>query len=160
MKNTLVKLLHLLEDNNAMIGGGFYYKKYFPLESVGMHVGLDDDPTRIKDYKIGDIIHNTLVLPSGCTLIKFKVFLDMEFPWYRTITVQGKPALTEDTYFCQKARAMGLDILTDTGLQCIHVDKERGIFYGHKDIVDVIEQGPNIITIVKPEWRDKYAAIG
>jgi len=70
----LVQLIHHKTD----IVGGFYYRKYFPLESTGMHENEEGSPIPIeiltnkmieenkdiKGYKIGDIIHNTLVLPS------------------------------------------------------------------------------------------------
>jgi len=130
--NSLVQLIH----HKADIVGGFYYKKYLPLESVGMHVNEKNQPIPIEDYKIGDIIHDTLVLPSGCTLIKVEVLKKLQFPWYKTITVNNRPTMTEDTYLCGKLKEIGVDIITDTGLQCIHVDYNKGMFYGHHDIVD------------------------
>lgn len=146
-RNALVKLIHLKAD----IAGGFYYRKYYPLESVGMHFDKDGNPSPIEDYKIGDIIHDTLVLPSGCTLIKTEVFKKMEFPWYRTIKRANQPALTEDTYFCEKARMLGYDIITDTGIQCLHVDRERGLLYGHSDIVDPAKNE------IKVDYREYFA---
>ena len=141
----LVRLLY----HDVDIVGGFYYRKYVPLESVGMHFDKEGFPAPIKDYKIGEIIHNTLVLPSGCTLIKVDMLKKMEFPWYESITVNNSAAMTEDTYLCQKAREVGADILTDTGIQCIHVDKERGVFYGHPDIVQD--------NVVIEKYREVYA---
>ncbi len=135
-KNVLVKLV----SHEADIVGGFYYRKYEPLESCGMHeykVKGIKVPRPIKDFKIGDIIHNTLVLPSGCTLINLDIFSKIEEPWYRTVTITGAPAITEDTYFCQKARLAGYDVITDTGVQCIHVDKSTNKIYGHPEIVDM-----------------------
>lgn len=131
-RNALVKLIH----HNADIVGGFYYRKYFPLESCGMHVDEEDCPVPIDNFKIGDIINNTLVLPSGCTLIKTDVFKNMESPWYRTCTINNRPTITEDTYLCQKARDLGYDIITDLGIQCLHIDKQGGTIYGHPEIVD------------------------
>lgn len=131
-RQALVQLVH----HKAGVAGGFYYKKYLPLESVGMHINEKNQPVPIEDYKIGDLIHDTLVLPSGCTLISVDVLKKMEFPWYKTITVNGRPTMTEDTYICQKFKDLGVDIITDTGLQCIHVDYNKGIFYGHQDIID------------------------
>jgi hypothetical protein len=58
----------------------------------------------------------------------------------------------EDTYLCQKARDINVDdIILDTGIQCIHVNKERGIMYGHKDIVD---QKNNIVY---ENWREYFS---
>jgi hypothetical protein len=147
-RNALIKLL----KNNADVVGGMYYRKYFPLETVGMHETEEGMPCSIDDYTIGDIIHNTLVLPSGCTLIKVEALKKIEFPWYKTITVNGRPTLTEDTYLCQKMRDIGVDIITDTGVQCVHVDFSRGIFYGHPELVD------QKINSIKEQFRD-YLAI-
>jgi len=145
--NALVQLIH----HKADIVGGFYYRKYFPLESVGMHVDEENRPTSIENYKIGDVIHNTLVLPSGITLIKTEVFKKMEPPWYRTCTIKGRPTITEDTYICQKARYLEYDIITDTGVQGIHVDKTNGVFYGHPEIVNKDKNQ------VYENWRSYFA---
>lgn len=134
-RNTLVKLI----SHEADIVGGFYYRKYLPLESVGMReILLNNEkvPSRIKDYKIGDIIHNTLVLPSGLSLVKLDIFKNISEPWFRTVNIEGAPAITEDTYFCQKAKSAGYDIITDTGIQGIHVDIQNNKIYGHPEIVN------------------------
>jgi hypothetical protein len=137
-RNTLVQLM----QHDTMIVGGFYYRKYTPIESCGMHeynVNGVMVPRPIKDYKIGDLIHDTLVLPSGCTLLNLDIFKNpkMEEPWYRTVTVTGAPAITEDTYFCQKAKMAGYDVITDTGVQCIHVDLSTNRIFGHPEVVDM-----------------------
>jgi len=131
-RNALVQLIHHKTD----IVGGFYYRKYFPLESVGMIEDEENCPIPIEDFKIGDVIHNTLVLPSGITLFKTDVFKKMEPIWYRTCTVNDKPTITEDTFICQRIRDLGFDIITDTGIQGIHINKETGLLYGHKSIVN------------------------
>jgi len=160
-RNGLVQLV----SHKADIVGGFYYRKYYPLESVGMHVNENNEPVpielltnnminndKIKDgWKIGDIIHNTLVLPSGITLIKTDVFKNMDSPWYRTCTIKGRATITEDTYLCQKARDLNYDIITDLGVQGIHIDKQRNILYGHSDIVNVTENK------VYLNWREYFA---
>lgn len=143
--NALVKLLHHKTD----VVGGFYYRKYFPLESCGMFEDNEKKPTALLDFKIGDIIHNTLVLPSGCTLIKTEVFKNMEKPWYKSFTVQGRPILTEDSFMCERFREIGIDVITDMGVQCIHVNKQKGILYGHPDIV----QNNEVVS----EYRDFFA---
>jgi hypothetical protein len=146
-KNALVKLI----QHGADIVGGFYYRKYEPIESCGMHeytINNELVPRPITNFKIGEVIHNTLVLPSGCTLINLDIFKNdkMEEPWYRTVTITGAPAITEDTYFCQKARLAGYDVLTDTGVQCIHVDLASNRIFGHPEIVDMSKN-----MIIHPE---------
>jgi len=161
-KNALVQLI----EHKADIAGGFYYRKYLPLESCGMHMDEESVPIPIENFQLktdfpinrngiiyisSNIIHNTLVLPSGCTLIKTSIFKEMEFPWYRTCTVNDRPAITEDTYLCQKIRDLGHDIITDLGIQCLHIDKTNGIFYGHPQIVDLENNQ------VRMEFRNYYA---
>ena len=104
-----------------------------------------------KRKTIGDIIHNTLVLPSGCTLIKVETLKKLEAPWYKTITVNNRPTMTEDTYLCGKMKEIGVDVITDTGLQCIHVDYTRGVFYGHLEIVDYEKNE------IRAKYRDYFA---
>ena len=101
-KNALVQLV----ARNEKIVGGFYYRKYFPLESVSM-INNNGVPDIVKDYKIGDLFEDCLVLSSGCTLIHRSVLEAIEPPWYKTFTVNQRAALTEDTYFCEKARRAG-----------------------------------------------------
>lgn len=137
-RNALVQLI----NHQADIVGGFYYRKYTPLESCGMHEYLikgEMVPRPIQNFNIGDIIHNTLVLPSGCTLLNLDIFNNpkMDEPWYRTVTITGAPAITEDTYFCQKAKMAGYDVITDLGVQCVHVDLSNGRLYGHPSVVDM-----------------------
>ena len=146
-KNALVQLM----SHKADVVGGFYYRKYLPLETAGMHLTANGEPCSIEDFKIGDIIHDTLVLPMGCTLIKTDVFRRMEFPYYKEVKVKDRPALTSDTYFCEKARKAKVDLVTDTGIQCLHIDRTNGIIYGHPEIVDYEKNE------VKENWRDYFA---
>jgi hypothetical protein len=132
-RNALVQLYRL----NSDLCGGMYYRKYLPSESVPMLEAPDTTPYAFTtNDPFGEVIHNCLVLPSGCTLIKTSMLKKMEKPWYKTFTVNNRPAVTEDTYICQKARDLGVDILLDTGIQCLHVDKQNLKLYGHADIVD------------------------
>jgi len=137
-RNALVQLFHILRNSkNALMAGGSYYRKYFPLESVEMLEAEDTTPYALDgNAEIGKIYHDCLVLPSGCTLIDMKLFEMLEEPYYVAHTIFGKAALTEDTVICQKARNLGVDIILDTGIQCLHVDKQTGQIYGHENIVD------------------------
>ena len=140
-----------LYKHNADVVGGLYYRKYLPIETVGMYEDKDGCPGSLDKYEVGEVIHNTLVLPSGCTLFKVEALKKISPPWYKTITVQGRPTLTEDTYMSQRLRDVGVDVITDTGIQCIHVDFSRGIFYGHPSIVDSEKNE------IKEEYRDYFA---
>lgn len=150
-RNGLVQLIH----HNADIVGGMYYRKYLPLETAGMHTDKDGFPGPVQ-YNLegpgkGDIIHDTLVLPMGCTLIKVEALKKMSFPWYKAVGIDNRPALTSDTYLCQKMRDIGCDVITDCGVQVLHIDKTKGILYGHHDIINYKT------NTVNEEWRDYFA---
>ncbi len=148
-KNTLVTLMNHLK-NGYDVASGFYYRKYFPLESCSM---IEDDknrPDRV-NFEIGETFDDVLVMCSGCTLFKTEIFRKINPPWYKEIFVKGKIQVTEDTYISQQIRNVETPVETilDTGIQCIHVDKDKGIFYGHSDIV----QDNKILE----KYRDDYA---
>lgn len=132
-RNTLVQLMSL----NEKFCGGMYYRKYTPLESVPM-MYKDGKPSNISynDYEIGDVIKDLAVLPSGCTLIHRSVIEAASIPYYKSFTIQGRPALTEDTYFCGNVAKQNNYPVLDTSVQCLHVDKVSGVLYGHKDFVE------------------------
>lgn len=75
----------------------------------------------------------------------------MEFPYFKAVDVNGSPSITSDVYFCEKARRAGYDIVTDCGVQCLHVDKERGVLYGHPEIVDHEKNE------IKEQWHNYFA---
>jgi len=129
-RNALVQLI----SNNEKVVGGMYYRKYMPLESVPM-MEIDGVPAIVENYTIGDKIEDILVLPSGCTLIHRSVIEAIEQPWYKSFTVKSRAALTEDTYFCGKLKAAGFKPMLDTAVQCLHVDRQKGIAYGHDNII-------------------------
>lgn len=134
-------LVELMATGEKLIGG-VYYRKYEPLESVCM-IDVDNRPSILRDehHKPGEVI-DALVLPSGCTLIHRSLIESIEPPWYKSFTVQGKPAMTEDTYFTGKAVKAGFTPKIHTGVQCLHVDIQRNIAYGHKDIINENKLNP------------------
>lgn len=149
-RNTIVTLINYIK-NGYDVASGFYYRKYFPLESCSMMEDKKGRPDRV-DFKIGDIFENILVLCSGCTLFKTEVFKRIEKPWYKEIYVNGKVQVTEDTYMCQQIRNSEISNKTilDTGIQCIHVNKDTGVLYGHTDIIQnnaIIEKYRSEYTI-------------
>jgi len=145
-RNALVTLMKHKTD----VVGGLYYRKYLPLETAGMHYDTDGTPASI-EYEMGDVIHDTLVLPSGCTLIKTDVFKSMEAPYYKEIHVKDRVQVTSDTYICERFREQGIDVITDTNVQCLHIDKGNGRFYGHPSIIDYKTNQIN------PQWIEYFA---
>jgi len=52
------------------------------------------------------------------------VFLATEFPYFATTE-----HLTQDSFFSQKARDTGYQLLVDTAIRCKHVDVTTGEVY-------------------------------
>lgn len=127
-QNALVKLMSLDVD----IASGVYHLKTvpsYPLIFVkGWKYAFDD-------YDPGDLVEAD-GCGMGCTLIKMDVFKRVPKPWFRTVPGYADanpgvilPHLTEDIYFCKKAKAAGCRIVVDTMVQAHHVDSKNGITY-------------------------------
>lgn len=150
-RNVLISLMEHLH-NGYDVASGFYYRKYKPIESCSMIEDEKKRPSRIEFDKIGETFDDVLVLCSGCTLFKTEVFKRIEAPWYKEILVNGKIQVTEDTYMCQQIRNVDnpvIKTILDTSIQCLHVDRTKGVLYGHKDIVQN--------NTVEEKFRDGYA---
>lgn len=137
-------LVQLIASGEKFIGG-MYYRKYEPLESVAMiEKNGRPAPIRDNDFKMGDIME-VLVLPSDCTLIHRSLIEAIEAPWYKSFTVQGKPTMTEDTYFSGKAKRAGFKPMLHTGVQVLHIDLARNKAFGHPDIIKNNVLNPNYL---------------
>lgn len=65
----------------------------------------------------------TLVKGGGfaCALVKANVFTRMDYPYFQYVTNADGSTLSEDYYFCQNARFMGIDIWMDPRVRCGHL---------------------------------------
>lgn len=127
--NSVDRLVNLDVD----ISGGIYFSKSkppFPLIFRGKGNG-----SYIDWYgKIGIPLEATGI-GMGATLIKTKVFHEMDKPWFRTVSKleehdDGRvSAMTEDIFFCDRAIKAGFQIWADTGVLCAHKDTKSGTVY-------------------------------
>ena len=74
--------------------------------------------------------HNELVEIAGCgfgcVLIKGEVFRTMEYPhFYYQSALDHKDTVSEDIYFCKKARDLNFKIWVDTTIKCDHIGSTR-----------------------------------
>lgn len=126
--NALVKLL----SHKRPITAGVYFLKQVPSYPLIWIKGWD---YAYEDWDIGDLVLADGV-GMGCTLIDTDVFRKIKAPWFKTVpnyspkTAGLLPGMTEDIYFCEKARAAGYEILVDTSIQALHVDADTGLMYG------------------------------
>lgn len=56
----------------------------------------------------------------ACAFIKTSVFGKLSYPYFRYVEYPNGTALSEDLYFCAKAREAGFAIYADTRVRCGH----------------------------------------
>jgi len=57
----------------------------------------------------------------GCCLIKSEVFRKMEYPhFYYKSAILHKDTVSEDIYFCKKAKDNGFEVWADSSIKCDH----------------------------------------
>lgn len=62
----------------------------------------------------------------GCVLVKGDVYRKMEYPHFLyQSAIDHKNTVSEDVYFCLKARRLGFMIWTDTSIRCQHVGSTK-----------------------------------
>jgi FkbM family methyltransferase len=58
----------------------------------------------------------------GCVLIKSDVFRKLEYPhFYYKSALNHRDTVSEDVYFCMKARVNGFTVWTDPSIKCDHI---------------------------------------
>lgn len=64
----------------------------------------------------------------GCVLVKSDVFRKMIYPhFYYQSALDHKYTISEDTYFCNKAKTLGFRVFADTGILCEHIGSTKFI---------------------------------
>ena len=114
------------------IVSGLYCSKQEPPHSLNLVRGY---LAGYEDFRPGEILKVTHS-GMGCTLIRAEVLQAIEEkcgrPWFKTVKTMadndlgelapGTGMMTEDVYFCTKAKACGYQTYVDTGVVCQHVD--------------------------------------
>jgi hypothetical protein len=154
-KNALVDLIKYKIDVIA----GFYYHKKYPLESYGLILN-NYVATKIEDsdFKVGflsSIFNGCMIsilnLPMGCVLIKTDVFKQIKKIWYSDYIKNNNKIFIDIYDMCKKIKELNYNIMVYPEIQCIHVDKKNGIFYGHEKIIDFKTNQ------IKKEFRNYFA---
>jgi cellulose synthase/poly-beta-1,6-N-acetylglucosamine synthase-like glycosyltransferase/glycosyltransferase involved in cell wall biosynthesis len=95
----------------------------------------------------------------GCCLVKGEVFRRMEYPhFYYQSALDHKNTVSEDVYFCKKARDLGFAVWADTTIVCDH---KGSTFYKvnsfpNKEtlfIPEIAEEKDNGITVIPESYR-------
>lgn len=112
-----------LSSHGVDIVSGLYYRRMEPIEPVAF-VDRGDRMEQPPDFAIGKLLEADLV-GAGCLLIHRRVLEGMAQPWFRwTEGDEALPArdrLSDDFFFCRKAKEAGFKVFIDTGVRCLHV---------------------------------------
>lgn len=69
---------------------------------------------------------NVAACGFGCVLVKGDVFRKMEYPhFYYKSAVDHSQTVSEDIYFCLKARNLGFEIYADASILCDHIGSTK-----------------------------------
>ena len=95
----------------------------------------------------------------GCCLVKGEVFRRMEYPhFYYQSALDHKNTVSEDVYFCKKARDLGFRVWADTTIVCDH----KGSTFFKVDtspkketilLSNAVEERDNGITVIPESYR-------
>jgi glycosyltransferase involved in cell wall biosynthesis len=100
--------LEALYQAGKDIVGATYVKRLLPTSLN--HVELEGAP------RIGNGVREVLRLPTGCLLIRMEVFERMEAPYFRFFYPGDGTEVSEDFYFCDKARELGYGVWLEADL--------------------------------------------
>lgn len=119
----------MLAHHDRGIVSGTYHLKAWPHWAVALKSPTVNTTTWNVDYIYAEPKGTALVasdlLGMGCTIIPTAVCAAMPAPWFEYQTKSdGTYAVTEDVYFCQKAKALGVPLFVDPTVQCGHIGQQ------------------------------------
>lgn len=112
------KALMSMLARDVDIIGAVYYQRYPPFTPCA--VRLDSNTISYDEALSGELFEVDRV-GSGCMLTKMDVFKKVEYPYFKTCVEDKKITMTDDYYFCDKAREAGYKIYVDTSVPCTHI---------------------------------------
>ena len=60
----------------------------------------------------------------GCILIRCSALARMQYPYYKWVDYGNGLMLSEDLYFCEQCRMVGIKIYADTRVSCGHMFRQ------------------------------------
>jgi len=85
----------------------------------------------VKDIEKGRVVECNGIA-NGCSLFKLSLFKEIPAPWFETIsdiTPDGAMSMTQDLYFCKKAKQHGKRFAVDCRVRVGHLDVYTGEVY-------------------------------
>lgn len=120
--DTLERMIETIEQTGADIVTALYFEKAKPYYPV-LRQYHTDGFWKVENPPLGEVIEVD-GCGMGCCLIKPDVFKKLSKPWFAFSYEDwhGKSVqLSEDLYFCRKARQAGFKIVCNTGIISTHI---------------------------------------
>lgn len=137
--------IRLIESINFGPGFAAVSGMYFTKGDIAMPMAYGDPDefkrTGVLDFKPLDVrraLERGNIVPvngiaMGCALWRMDLFREIPKPWFVTVSdlVPGKgiAAMTQDLYFCKRAREMGKTFAVDCRVRVGHLDVGSGVVY-------------------------------
>lgn len=137
--------VRLLESINHLRAWDAVSGIYFTKGPIGMPMAYGDPDeysrTGVLDFRPLDVrraLSRGQLVPvngiaMGCALWRLELFRKIPPPWFVTVADlmpdRGTMAMTQDLYFCRKARELGATFAVDCRVRVGHLDVTSGIVY-------------------------------
>lgn len=140
-KDTLVKMLSANKD----IISGLYIQRIPNTHTLEVYMDKDGGVTNIPYELIeGRGLVEIAACGMGCCLIKGRIFQEMEYPhFYYKSAINHKDTVSEDIYFCVKARNMGFTVWADASIKCEHIGNTKFLVQTPSPIKEIQTQASN-----------------
>lgn len=125
--DTLQKLLDTLDFTESQIASGIYRQRHD--RNITLEAYLENSQGGVSNIPLANIPWNGKnikvdAVGMGCCLIKADLIRSMEYPhFYYKSSIDFKDTISEDIFFCAKARQMGASLYVNTSVICDHVGK-------------------------------------
>lgn len=120
--DTLLKLVQTMDERNADIVSGLYFRRSAPYTPVAFsHIDIfEDNSSEHTDYT-GELngIHEVDAVGFGCVLMKTDVIAEVVAEFGMLFDPIGH--FGEDLSFCWRAKKIGKKILLNTDIKCGHI---------------------------------------
>jgi hypothetical protein len=110
-------LLKMLSHKKPIVGATFNVKQT-PTHSIVKLIGKNGE---IVGGELPKELFECYALGCGCMLIETDVFRTTPFPWFMFDYDEQRGLITEDVYFCKKARAAGFRTWCDPTIKAGHI---------------------------------------
>lgn len=136
-----IRLIEAIKEGPFDAVGGLYFTKgdvnmpmaYGDPREYATSGLLDFRPLDIREALSRGNLVEVNGIAMGCSLYRLSLFKDLPGPWFVTVgdvvPDQGPRVMTQDLYFCERARRVGKRFAVDMRVRVGHLDVNTGIVY-------------------------------